>query len=541
MSDLTCSWHRAALALALLRIDPAGLGGAIIRMRASPLRDRVIAEAQTICPALRQVHPAISDTQLMGGLDVAATLRSGQRQRSAGLLDGAPILLTMAERTAPDLAAKLALAMDDGRIPTLIALDEGIEDGCPPALTDRAAFQIAPEGRVPPGWSVPTGYGGAAQSSPEDAEALAALSLRLGIDSARAPLFALRAARAHAGLHGRTEVAEEDLAAAAALVLAHRATRLPEEEAETPDAPAENTAEGGTSEDADLPEGDMLVDAVQAVLPPDILASLRAPRAPRAAGSGAGAQRTSNRRGRPLPPRPGRLGGVARIDLIATLRAAAPWQAMRRAAKPDAPGLLIRAEDIRLKRFAEHSDRVLIFAVDASGSAAVARLGEAKGAIELLLGAAYAKRDHVALIAFRGQGAEPLLTPTRSLVQTKRQLADLPGGGGTPLAAGLRSAFELGRTSAARGMSPTLVLLTDGRANIALDGQADRGRAGADARDIARLIRGAALPGVVIDTGKRPGADLRRLAADMDAPYVPLPRADAASVSAAVGAVMTHG
>ena len=89
------------------------------------------------------------------------------------------------------------------------------------------------------------------------------------------------------------------------------------------------------------------------------------------------------------------------------------------------------AGDIRLRRYEERSDRLLIFTVDASGSAALARLAEAKGAIEILLAEAYARRDHVCLIAFRGTEAELLLPPTRSLVQTKRRLAGLPGGGGT--------------------------------------------------------------------------------------------------------------
>jgi hypothetical protein len=95
-------------------------------------------------------------------------------------------------------------------------------------------------------------------------------------------------------------------------------------------------------------------------------------------------------------------------------------------------GLLeLRPDDIRLKQAQERSDRVLIFTVDASGSAALARLAEAKGAVELLLAQAYARRDHVALIAFRGDRAEVLLPPTRSLARARRRLADLPGGGGT--------------------------------------------------------------------------------------------------------------
>ena len=117
----------------------------------------------------------------------------------------------------------------------------------------------------------------------------------------------------------------------------------------------------------------------------------RASRA-RSGAAGTGAAKAGNRRGRPLPARPGRLGTDARIDLVATLRAAAPWQPARRGDAPKGHSIHIRPADIRIRRFQETSDRLLIFAVDASGSLAMSRLAEAKGAVELLLGEAYARR-----------------------------------------------------------------------------------------------------------------------------------------------------
>ena len=232
------------------------------------------------------------------------------------------------------------------------------------------------------------------------------------------------------------------------------------------------------------------------------------------------------------------LDGRARIDLVATLRAAAPWQPLRMASVPAGTGLRIRPSDIRLKRFQEQSDRLLIFTVDASGSAAVSRLNEAKGAVELLLGQAYAARDHVALIAFRGTEAELLLPPTRSLVQTKRRLAALPGGGGTPLAAGLQQAAQLAEQSRARGLTPTVVVLTDGRANIALDGHADRTAAQADAEKIARLMQAQGIASLVIDMSNRPQEPLRALSARLSSPYIALPRADAERLTGAVSAAL---
>jgi magnesium chelatase subunit D len=203
-----------------------------------------------------------------------------------------------------------------------------------------------------------------------------------------------------------------------------------------------------------------------------------------------------------------------------------------------AGGLQIRPADIRTKRYRETSDRLLVFIVDASGSAAMTRLAEAKGAVELLLAEAYARRDHVALVAFRGHGADLLLPPTRSLVQTKRRLAQLPGGGGTPLAAGLRTAMEVAQQAQGRGMTPTLALLTDGRANIALDGSADRVRAAADADLLARSVRARGTPALVIDMAPRPQPPLRALADTMAAPYIALPRADARQLSSAVAAAL---
>jgi len=176
----------------------------------------------------------------------------------------------------------------------------------------------------------------------------------------------------------------------------------------------------------------------------------------------------------------------------------------------------------------------LIFCVDASGSAAVSRLGEAKGAIELLLAEAYASRDQVALISFRGESAEVLLPPTRSLVQTKRRLSALPGGGGTPLAAGLQSALLLAIQSRAKGMTPTVILITDGRANIALDGTPDRAQAGKDAEQVAQGLRGSVIAAVVIDMSNRPQPALSVLSGVLGASYVRMPRADAHRLSGAV-------
>ena len=552
MSPEAASWDRAALALTLLAADPAALGGAVIRMRAGPDRDRVMAQLAAL--PLRRIHPTISDDQLFGGLDLAGTLETGQLIESKSFFKNpCTALLTMAERCGPELAAKLAQQLDADAGHALILFDEGADadETAPAALRERLALQIAPEGRIPEGWgAVPAGTKAPDAAnvavSAADIDTLTTLAAAFGIDSLRAPLLALRTARLHAAIHGRETLAEQDIAAAAELVYPQRATRVPEQDAspeDEPPAPPENSPDDGDTDDSQspsLPDGDMLVEAVRALLPADLLAGLvPAGTTRKAGGSGDGQKCKGNRRGRPLPSRRGRLDGQARIDLVATLRAAAPWQPLRRQSVPAGTGLHIRPADIRLKRYQEQSDRLLIFAVDASGSAAMTRLNEAKGAVEMLLAQAYAARDHVALIAFRGDGAEVLLPPTRSLVQTKRRLAALPGGGGTPLAAGLQQAALLAKQCAAKGLTPTVVLLTDGRANIALDGRADRTAAQADAEQMAGLLRAQQISALVIDMSVRPQEALRGLAAQLQAPYLALPRADAQRLSGAVSAALS--
>ena len=116
-------------------------------------------------------------------------------------------------------------------------------------------------------------------------------------------------------------------------------------------------------------------------------------------------------------------------------------------------------------------------------------------------------------------------------MQTKRRLAALPGGGATPLASGLHTALETAVQSQRKGLSPVLILLTDGRSNIALNGAANREEATRDATRIANQIARAGIDSIVIDTGRRPETALRQLSASLRGRYVSLPRADARKLS----------
>ncbi len=551
------SAQRAARALAALAVDPVGLKGMTLRARVGPARAAFEAALPKIPGALHRIPPTISDTQLFGGLNIAATLAEGRPVNDAGLQASASTLVVpMAERISAGLAARLGHILDADRGHLLLLLDEGAEDDedVPASLLDRLAFHESFEDVPAAAARILLPAPADLQSAqnrmrsvvyrPDDSVTLTTIAARFGIDSLRAPILALRTARALAALDHCETVTDALLREAAELVYPSRTRVVPSEEDETQATPDPDN-QSATQEDGDrtaptsLPE-DILVQAVAALLPPDLLAATRRRLRGngRSSSSGAGLRRSSNRRGRPLTSRPGKPDGRNRIDPVATLRVAAPWQRLRRAnTEADRP-VIIYPSDIRIRRFEDRSDRLLIFLVDASGSSAVARLSEAKGAVELLLAQAYAKRDQVSLIVFRGQTADQLLPPTRSLVQGKRRLAALPGGGGTPLAIGLAAAADLVDTAKRRGLTPLLAVLTDGRANITLDGQTDRIVAAADATRIGRNLGRAAIESVVIDISVRPGPHADALAQALGGHYLPLPRADAHRISSAVDAAL---
>jgi magnesium chelatase subunit D len=151
--------------------------------------------------------------------------------------------------------------------------------------------------------------------------------------------------------------------------------------------------------------------------------------------------------------------------------------------------------------------------------------------VELLLADCYVRRDQVALISFRGKKAELLLPPTRSLVRAKRGLGGLPGGGGTPLAAAIDAAVQLADSVARRGDTPSIVFLTDGRANIARDGAPGRPAAEADALASARQLRAQRFAAVFVDTSAQPQTQGAQIAREMGAIYQPLPYANASTIS----------
>ena len=553
---------------------------------------------------LRRVPLNINDTALLGGLDLGATLQAGKPIALQGLLsqaDGGVLVLAMAERMSVSSAARFGSVLDtcmvalqrDGLDTStqaslgLVALDEGANDDeqMPASLADRLAFRLLmgaqDEDEEGPEWSAQEVLK-ARQLLPqvtmddEAVQALCAAALALGIDSLRASVFAVRVARAAAALSGSHTVEEEHTGVAARLVLAPRATRLPpqappesqEDEAETPpeeakEAPPEppspdpqnnEAQENSPPEEPDETQNedpgpsenlaDLVLEAAQAAIPAGLLASLKIGQLQRAktpTSGSAGAMQKNALRGRPVGARKGEPRAGQRINVLETLRAAAPWQKLRQRqlALTDSQkqGIVVRKEDFHVTRFRQSGQTTTVFVVDASGSSALNRLAEAKGAVELLLADCYVRRDSVAVLAFRGQTAELILPPTRSLARAKRSLAALPGGGGTPLANAIEASMLLADQLRKKGETPIVVLLTDGKGNIARDGKPGRTQAATDALAAAAEMRLRGFSTLLVDTSPQAQDAAKNLAQVMGAQYLALPYAGANTLNQAVRAV----
>lgn len=569
------AWTDATWAAALLALDCAELGGVWVRARPGPVRDRWLALLRELLPLStpwRRAPLHIADGRLLGGLDLTATLAAGRPVAERGLLaeaDGGIVVFPMAERLSASTAARIAAVLDTGEVALerdglalrtparlgMVAFDESTEDDEAPsqALLDRVAFHIDlnevsvrdVDCAQVDAQAVATARTTWTQAYVDDStvHALTAAAAALGIASLRPPVLALRAARMLAALDHSGTVTPQHAALAARLVLAPRATVMPSDEpSATPDAPEPpESSDGGRSQDEAESQSldDVVLAAARAAIPAGLLARLAAVgmrSASRTRGR-SGALQMSRLRGRPIGTRRGELRAGSKLNLIETLRAAAPWQSLRRA-EANRAGVRgrvdVRPDDFRVVRFKQRRQTTTIFVVDASGSQALHRLAEAKGAVELLLADCYVRRDRVALIAFRGKGAELMLPPTRSLARAKRGLAGMPGGGGTPLAAGFDAAAELADVLKRRGDSVVVVFLTDGRANVARNPEGGRPAAEAEAAQAARALRGVRC--LLVDTSPRPQPAAARLAEQMQAQYLALPHLDATALSGAVQA-----
>ena len=562
------AWDLAQLALLLLQVDPHGLGGVWLKSGYSPARQTWLAQLQALgLPVMRMPHH-IDQERMLGGIDLSVTLAQGRVVEQVGLLAQANegiVVVPMSEKLSPQTLAMLLQAHDQGQVHALaigathascfglVALDESQEDepGAASKLKERLALWIDLEA-VDIAKSQEKIEALSAQELAEvrslllkiqatdpQMRALCEVAFALGIDSMRAPLLALRLACVHAAIHDREFLEEEDLRIAAQMVLSPRATRMPSnqdaESAPPPEPPpppdASNTEQDAAQEDTPSPPAtepesleDTILAAALASLPPKLLDQLllgASKAKPQSSSGNSGQAQMSRQRGRPLSPRLGRPTSGARLHLLATLRAAAPKQKLR--TKHAGQKIAIRTEDFYIQRFAHKAASCIIVAMDASGSAALARLAEAKGAVEILLQQSYARRDSVCVIAFRGAQAQTLLPATRSLVRAKKALAGLPGGGGTPIALALKHATEQAQALQRQGITPLLVMLSDGKANVTIDGVGGRTQAQADALQWAKQWANHGFTSLWIDTALQPTGQAQELANVMQARYLPMP------------------
>ncbi|NTU57700.1 MAG: magnesium chelatase ATPase subunit D [Chlorobiaceae bacterium] len=397
----------------------------------------------------------------------------------------------------------------------------------------------------------------------EQIKGLIQTAISLGVEGNRVDIFAIRAAIASAALAQRTEVDDEDLKLAMKLVLVPRATRMPEREAteeemaqdeppppeeEQPEAEDENAppdnpdadAEEEQEETPDMIE-ELMMDAMETELPDNILNISLASK--KKAKSGSRGEALNNRRGRFVRAQEGEMKS-GKVALIPTLISAAPWQHSRRQDKKmsgrPAGALIINKEDVKIKKFRDKSGTLFIFMVDASGSMALNRMRQAKGAVASLLQNAYVHRDQVALISFRGKQAQVLLPPSQSVDRAKRELDVLPTGGGTPLASALFTGWETAKQARTKGISQIMfVMITDGRGNIPLKAAYELNAEKAPKEELEKEIEALALSiqadgvaSIVIDTQMNylSRGEAPKLAQKLGGRYFYLPNAKAEQI-----------
>lgn len=579
MKSEQTAWFDANLIAILLAINPKGLKGVTVKSQFGPVREAWLSYLKRLtssCDIQVLKAPAnISAEQLLGSLDVEASLQSGSLVMSKGLLErvhGNLLLLPMVERMDLQAIALISQALDEKNVFNqsthfgVIAFDESdsVDESISPRLLDRLAFELYLDqlslSDIKESLEVNAEDIQEAKKllplvkfSDEYLEVMTKAGFSLGVSSFRANHFALETAKTLAALRGLAEVSQDEVIDAARLVYtsSKRAYMPPEmdqsedksnedQNDQDPDRQQEDSQSDQESPDEIKQEQpseqeleDIIVQAVKASIPPKLLRQskdqMRARKSAAHVSGKSGSIQKNFISGRPLGARKGRPTDGNRLDILKSIRAAIPWQRLRKGALASNQAnqtqsrIEFRAEDLHIKQYLRRRGTVTIFLVDASGSSATQRLAEAKGALEELLAQCYIRRDEVAMLSMRGAKAEIVLPPTRSLARAKRNLAALPGGGGTPLASGFRAANEMAISLERKGLTPIIVIMSDGKANVNLLGVGGRGGAHADALTAAKELRIKNHRVLFVDTSPQPEILAQELSGAMAAQYFPLP------------------
>ncbi|KAF6989954.1 hypothetical protein CFC21_007217 [Triticum aestivum] len=545
-----------------------------------------------------QIPLGVTEDRLIGSVDVEQSVRSGTTVFQPGLLaeahrgvlyvdeinlldDGISNLLLNVLTEGVNIVEREGISFRHPCKPLLIATYNPEEGSVREHLLDRIAINLSAD--LPLSFddrvaavNIATQF----QESSKDVFKMVEEETEVAkTQGHRAELYAARVAKCLAAMEGREKVFAEDLKKAVELVILPRSiiSDNPQEQQNQPPPPPpppppqnqdnaedqdekeedeekdeeekEDDDEENEKQDDQIPE-EFIFDAEGGLVDDKLL--FFAQQAQRKKGKAGRAKNVifSEDRGRYIKPMLPK-GPVRRLAVDATLRAAAPYQKLRREKSLDKTRkVFVEKTDMRAKRMARKAGALVIFVVDASGSMALNRMQNAKGAALKLLAESYTSRDQVAIIPFRGDYAEVLLPPSRSIAMARKRLEKLPCGGGSPLAHGLSTAVRVGLNAEKSGDVGRIMIvaITDGRANVSLKKSNDPEAAAAsdaprpstqelkdEILDVSAKIFKAGMSLLVIDTENKfvSTGFAKEIARVAQGKYYYLPNASDAVISAA--------